>query len=86
MMRMLKSIRFKVVVLAILAVLTYHTSVNTGQANAVRCEKCVYPTGGICVACMETQSGEEGIVPCTPDQDTCKCVDTDISCVTGIDP
>jgi hypothetical protein len=72
MFRILHNLRVKVLVLFILVGLTIHFGWQLEAATA--CEKCVFPTGGLCVACSQYGNvGETGYNSCIPDQATCSC-------------
>ena len=68
MKRLFGSIRFKIIVLAILAGLTFQFAFSAKKTQG--CERCVYPTGGICVACDTVTFGYN---QCYPIQSTCSC-------------
>lgn len=77
--------RVRLLILAAL-VLTAVGSLAEPRA-AVACRKCVFPTGGICVGCMDADEGEQGYRSCTPIQSTCSCLVGGGACTaTGLDP
>lgn len=77
-----KYFRIRLLILATLIATTF--GLATGSGTAVACQKCVFPTGGICVACMAT--GGEGYRSCTPDQSTCSCTVGGGGCSGNIEP
>lgn len=76
MKRLFGSIRFKIVVLAILVGLTFQAGLTANETKA--CEDCVFPTGGICVGCL---SGEGPWDTCRPVQAECACYVTGGGCI-----
>lgn len=68
MKRLFGSIRFKIVVLAVLIGLTFQFTFAAKETKG--CERCVFPTGGICVACATATFGANS---CWPIQETCSC-------------
>ena len=80
-----KYFRVRLLVLAAL-VLTAVGFASDPSADAA-CRKCVFPTGGICVGCMDAGEGDEGFRTCTPIQDICSCIVGGGACTgTGLDP
>lgn len=63
--------RTRLLILAALVSLTVGFAAEPGAA--VACQKCVFPTGGICVGCMAAGSDEDGYGSCSPNQSTCTC-------------
>lgn len=73
-----RSLRLKILVLMVLAGLTFHIAFNADSTEA--CTECVALTGGLCVGCDE--SATSGHDSCTPDQTTCSCTVSG-TCSTG---
>lgn len=75
----IKHLRVKLasLTLLILLVAQFGTEANTVSA----CQECVFPTGGICVAC--SVASESGYVNCEPDQSSCSCRVSGGSCSGG---
>ena len=68
MKRLFGSIRLKVVVLAVLIGLTFQFALVAKETKG--CERCVYPTGGICSGCIDSTFGGNW---CWPIQENCSC-------------
>ena len=64
-----KFLKTRLALLAFLIVLAAHFGTQPNSASA--CETCVFPTGGICVACA--QATDYGFQNCTAIQETCSC-------------
>lgn len=63
-----KYLKTRLLILVALVLLALHVASPLKTATA--CEYCVFPTGGICVGCMEHTRGYQ---VCTPIQETCSC-------------
>lgn len=63
---------FRIRILILIALVAASVSLATGPKTAIACEKCVFPTGGICVGCLDSGGGD-GYNSCVPDQSTCTC-------------
>lgn len=81
MKKIFGSLRWKVIILALLVGLTFQIGWNT--ENAAACEECVPLTGGLCVGC--DPNATVGHVSCVPNQDTCSC-EVSGACKTENDP
>lgn len=77
--------RVRLLILAALVFTAVGSVVEPGAA--VACRKCVFPTGGICVGCMDADDGEQGYRSCVPIQSTCSCIVGGGACTgDGISP
>ncbi len=75
---------FRVRLLILAALIATAFGLASGQGTAVACQKCVFPTGGICVGCVPTSG--RGFKNCSPDQSTCSCTLGGGSCNGNIGP
>ncbi|HEU4595319.1 MAG TPA: hypothetical protein VFS10_09270 [Pyrinomonadaceae bacterium] len=64
---------FRIRLLILFALVSIAVGFAAEPGAAVACEKCVFPTGGICVGCLVADEGEEGYRTCTAHQSTCTC-------------
>ncbi|MCA1565652.1 MAG: hypothetical protein LC803_08430 [Acidobacteria bacterium] len=62
---------FRTRLMILVALIAIAVSFATESRSAVACQQCVFPTGGICVACAAASGN--GYSSCTPDQSTCTC-------------
>lgn len=74
---------FRTRVLILVALIAVSVGLATEPEAAVACEKCVFPTGGICVGCL---ASGEGYSSCVPDQSTCTCTVGGGNCELPIGP
>jgi hypothetical protein len=67
----------KLVIVALLVLLNSYVMVtrttNVSANGELDCEVCVYPTGGICVACDRAPNGVWAQTGCWPRQEICEC-------------
>jgi len=78
-MKVFKSLRVKILILAVLLGAMAHLSWSAPDTKA--CQKCVTLSGGLCVGC--TSGNPNGHTGCTPDQSTCTCNVTPGDCTGG---
>ena len=74
------ALRIKTLVLILLVTVTVNFGWQTEATKA--CQKCVYPTSGLCVACAPSyQPFGAGHNSCVPNQSTCSCMVSGGTCV-----
>ncbi len=77
MKKILKSLKLRVMLLAMLIGITLQLGLSTDSLSA-SCENCVVLSGGLCVGCVESPGG---FPSCIPIQETCSCHVTPGTCI-----
>ena len=75
-MSIVKDLRLRLA--ALLALIVLSVLLGGSPTAVTACETCVFPTGGICVACSTENGGSFN--RCSPNQDDCSCTVSGGSC------